>query len=68
MSPRELQTALLGMLGTLAVFARFTPSQKDDRVLQLLTMVVLDPALFGELLVVLGKAGDGNSRDTVKLS
>lgn len=58
MNARDIQTALLGLLGTLKLFANFTPSKKDDALVNLLFAVTLNPDLFGELLVLLGKANN----------
>lgn len=60
MTPVDIRTAMFGLLGTAALFSRYTPSKKDDAVVTLLLEIMSKDDLFGEFLVLIGKANGGN--------
>lgn len=60
MNPRDIQASMFSLLGTARLFAMYTQTQKDDAIVKILFDVVTNPSLFGEFLVLLGKASNDN--------
>jgi hypothetical protein len=57
MNPNEVRSQLSIILTAALIMANTTKSKKDDHLVRLLYNILNDDDLFGDLLIVLGKAG-----------